>query len=222
MIAAYFSIIRRELLLARRQGGATLSAMLFFILTVTLFPLGVGPAAAVLERISAGTIWVAALLAVLLSLDRLFQADLEDGTLEQMMLLPMPVSVLVLAKVTAHWITTGLPLIIASPLLGVFMQMSTDGYLTLVIVMALGTPTMNLIGAIGAALTVGVRRGGVLLSMIVIPLYIPILIFGVAAVEASVQGYSAAAHMLILTAMLLGALVLAPIAAGWALKLAME
>lgn len=222
MIAAYFSIIRRELLLARRQGGATLSAMLFFILTVTLFPLGVGPSAAVLERISAGTIWVAALLAVLLSLDRLFQADLEDGTLEQMMLLPMPVSVLVLAKVTAHWITTGLPLIIASPLLGVFMQMSADGYLTLVIVMALGTPTMNLIGAIGAALTVGVRRGGVLLSMIVIPLYIPILIFGVAAVEASVQGYSAAAHMLILTAMLLGALVLAPIAAGWALKLAME
>lgn len=222
MISAYFSIIRRELLLARRQGGATLSAMLFFILTVTLFPLGVGPSAAVLERISAGTIWVAALLAVLLSLDRLFQADLEDGTLEQMMLLPMPVSVLVLAKVTAHWITTGLPLIIASPLLGVFMQMSADGYLTLVIVMALGTPTMNLIGAIGAALTVGVRRGGVLLSMIVIPLYIPILIFGVAAVEASVQGYSAAAHMLILTAMLLGALVLAPIAAGWALKLAME
>ena len=222
MIGAYLSIIRRELLLARRQGGATLSAMLFFILTVTLFPLGIGPSAAILERISAGTIWVAALLAVLLSLDRLFQADLEDGTLEQMMLLPMPVSVLVLAKVTAHWITTGLPLIIASPLLGVFMQMSADGYLTLVIVMALGTPTMNLIGAIGAALTVGVRRGGVLLSMIIIPLYIPILIFGVAAVEASVQGYSAAAHMLILTSMLLGALVLAPIAAGWALKLAME
>lgn len=222
MIGVFVAVVRRDLLLARRQGGASLLAVAFFVLVVSLFPLGVGPALQILERIASGVIWVAALLAVLLSLDRLFQADLEDGSLDQLALLPVPLTVVVLAKVAAHWLTTGLPLIVAAPLLGLLMQLSPDGYLVLIAAMALGTPVLSLIGAIGAALTVGIRRGGVLLTLIVIPLYIPVLIFGVGAVEAAVAEFSPRPHLLFLAAMLAGAAVLAPIAAAWALKLALD
>lgn len=222
MLRTFLAIVHRDLLLARRQGGASLLAIAFFVLVVSLFPLGVGPAPETLERIAAGVIWVAALLSVLISLDRLFQADLEDGSLDQLALLPVPLSVVVMGKVAAHWLTTGLPLIVTAPLLGLLMQLDPAGYGPLLAAMALGTPVLSLIGAVGAALTVGVRRGGVLLTLIATPFYIPVLIFGVGAVEAAVTGFSPAAHLLLLAAMLSGALVLAPIAAAAALKLALD
>ncbi|WP_416900268.1 MAG: heme exporter protein CcmB [Minwuia sp.] len=221
-MTVFFRIVGRDLLLARKQGGGSLLVIAFFVMVIMLFPLGVGPAPEVLERISSGTIWVAALLAVLLSLDRLFQADLEDGSLDQLALLPVPLAVVVLGKVAAHWLTTGLPLILAAPVLAVLMQMPFEGFGTLVLSMALGTPTLSLIGAIGAALTVGIRRGGVLLTLIVTPLYIPVLIFGVGAIEATLQGFSPLPHLMFLAAILSGAIVMAPIAAGWALRLALD
>ncbi|MDF1719278.1 MAG: heme exporter protein CcmB [Minwuia sp.] len=222
MSRTFLMLIRRDLLLAHRQGGGSLLAIAFFVLVVSLFPLGVGPAPEMLERIAAGTIWVAALLSVLLSLDRMFQADLEDGSLDQLALLPIPLALVVLAKTIAHWLTTGLPLTLTAPLLGLLMQLSPDAYGALVAGMLLGTPILSLIGAIGAALTVGVRRGGVLLTLIVTPLYIPILIFGVSAVEAAAQGFAISAHMLFLSALLSGTIVIAPIAAAWSLKLALD
>lgn len=222
MGGAFLSIVRRDLLLARRQGGASLLVIAFFVMVIMLFPLGIGPEAEVLSRIASGVIWVAALLSVLLSLDRLFQADLEDGSLDQLALLPVPLFVVVAAKIAAHWLTTGLPLIAASPVLAILMNLPPDGFVALVAAMALGTPTLSLIGAIGAALTVGIRRGGVLLTLIVTPLYIPVLIFGVGAVEAALQDFDPAANLLFLAAILLVAIVMAPMAAAWALRLALD
>ena len=215
-------IVRRDVQLGLRQGSASTMVVMFFILTVTLFPLGVGPEANILQRISPGVLWVAALLASLLSLDRLFQADFEDGSLDFLTLGSLPLEVTVLAKCTAHWLTTGLPLIIVAPLLGVLLNFEPAGYLTLVTAMALGTPTLSLIGAIGAALTVGVRRGGVLLSLLVLPLYIPILIFGVGAIDAATGGLSEKPHLLVLAAVLAGAVALCPWAAAAALRLNQE
>ena len=173
----FFSLVRRDVSLAFRQGSASTMVVMFFVLTVTLFPLGVGPEANILQRISSGVIWVAAMLASMLSLDRLFQADFEDGSLDLLTLGALPLELTVLAKCLAHWLTTGLPLIFIAPVLGVLLHLEPSGYVTLLITMLLGTPVLSLIGAIGAALTVGVRRGGVLLSLLVIPLYIPVLIF---------------------------------------------
>ena len=215
-------IVRRDVQLGLRQGSASTMVVMFFILTVTLFPLGVGPEANILQRISPGVLWVAALLASLLSLDRLFQADFEDGSLDFLTLGSLPLEVTVLAKCTAHWLTTGLPLIIVAPLLGVLLNFEPAGYLTLVTAMALGTPTLSLIGAIGAALTVGVRRGGVLLSLLVLPLYIPILIFGVGAIDAATGGLSEKPHLLVLAAVLAGAVAPCPWAAAAALRLNQE
>ena len=181
-------IVRRDVLLALRQGSASSMVVMFFVLTVTLFPLGVGPEVNILQRMSSGVLWVAALLASMLSLDRLFQADFEDGSLDFLTMGSLPLEVTVLAKCTAHWLTTGLPLMIVAPLLGVLLHLEPAGYLTLIFAMALGTPALSLIGAIGAALTVGVRRGGVLLSLLVLPLYIPILIFGVGAIDGALDG----------------------------------
>jgi heme exporter protein B len=197
-------------------------AAVFFVLVVLLFPLGVGPEAAILARIAAGVLWVAALLAALLSLDRLFQADYEDGSLDLLLLAPLPTSLVVLAKCVAHWLVTGLPLAIVAPLLAVLLQLEVAALPTLVLAMLLGTPILSLIGGIGAALTVGVRRGGVLLSLLVLPLFIPALIFGAAAVEAAATGLSPAPHLLILAALLFAALALAPWAAAAALRLAAE
>jgi len=215
-------IVQRDVRLALRQGSASTMVVMFFILTVTLFPLGVGPEANILQRISPGVLWVAALLASMLSLDRLFQADFEDGSLDFLTLGSLPLEVTVLAKCLAHWLTTGLPLIVAAPLLGVLLNFEPAGYLTLITAMALGTPALSLIGAIGAALTVGVRRGGVLLSLLVLPLYIPILIFGVGAIDAATGGLSEKPHLLVLAAVLLGAVALCPWAAAAALRLNQE
>jgi heme exporter protein B len=222
MFRTFIEIVRRDLKLARKQGGGSLLVIAFFVMVIMLFPLGVGPSTDTLALIASGTIWVAALLSVLLSLDRLFQADLEDGSLEQLALLPVPLVIVVLGKATAHWLTTGLMLMLASPLLAVIMQLPEEGIPVLMLSMLLGTPALSLIGAIGAALTVGVRRGGVLLTLIVTPLYIPILIFGVGAVEADLQGFAAAPHLLFMTAILFGAIVMAPLAASWALRLALD
>ena len=215
-------MVRRDIRLSLRQGGAVVLAIAFFVLAVILFPLGVGPEPGILRRISAGVVWVAALLAALVSLDRIFQADYEDGSLDLLSLGPLPLELLVVAKCTAHWITTGLPLIIAAPILALLLNMEGAGLLTLVAAMALGTPTLSLIGAIGAALTVGVRRGGVLLTILVLPLYTPVLIFGVGAIDGAISGLGGRPHLLILGGLFLGSLALTPWATAAALRLNLE
>lgn len=221
-MSAFLTMVRRDLNLAFRQGFDSLMVVTFFIIAVVLFPFGVGPEPNTLARIAAGTIWVAALLASMLSLERLFQTDYEDGSLELLALAPVPLEVTVLAKVTAHWITTGLPLIVTAPLLAVLMQLPDAGYLVLIGALALGTPALSLIGAVGAALILGSRRGGVLLSLLVLPLYIPVLIFGVSAVDAAIVDMTVRPHLLILGAMFVGALALTPWAAAAALRQALE
>ena len=222
MIRACGQIILRDLRLALRQGLDAVMVLMFFVITVTLFPLGVGPEPNLLARMGPGVIWVAALLSTMLSLDRLFQHDYEDGSLELLMLSPVPLEALVLAKVAAHWLLTGLPLIVASPLLATFMNMPSEGLLVLMVSMLLGTPVSSFIGAVGGALTLGARRGGVLVSLLVLPLYIPLLIFGVAAVDAAIGGLSVKPHLLFLGAMLAAAIPLATWAAGAALRQACE
>jgi heme exporter protein B len=219
---AFWAIVGRDLRLAIRQGGATLMAVAFFLLTVTLFPLGVGPEPGILARIAPGVLWVAALLATLLSLDRMFQADFEDGSLEQLALSGEPLWAVCLAKILAHWLTTGLPLLLASPVLAVLLNMDAAGFGALLLAMLLGTPVLSLIGAIGAALTVSVRRGGVLLSLLVLPLYVPVLIFGVTAIDAAVHGLTAQPHLLLLAALTCAAVPTCPFAAAAALKLSLE
>jgi heme exporter protein B len=215
-------LVLRDLRLALRQGGDAAMVVGFFVLTIVLFSFGVGPEPALLARIAAGILWVTALLAALLSLERLFQADWEDGSLEALALMPLPLEAQVLAKCLAHWLVTGLPLTLVAPLLGLLLYLDAAGYPVLVLSLLLGTPSLSLIGAIGAGLSLGARRGGVLLSLLVLPLYIPILIFGVAAVEASVGGFAARPHLLLLAAFLAGALPLAPLAAAAALRQAVE
>jgi len=221
-VSHFLAIIRRDIKLALRQGGGAPLAVAFFILVVTFFPLGIGPEHALLERISAGVVWVAALLAAMLSLDRLFQADFEDGGLDLLALSPLPLELIVVAKCTAHWLTTGLPLLIAAPVLALLLDMAPDGLAVLALAMLLGTPSLSLIGAIGAALTVGIRRGGVLLSLLVLPLYVPVLIFGAGAVEAATSALAPRPHLLILGALLLAALALAPWASAAALRLNLD
>lgn len=218
----FSTVLMRDIKLAFRQGLDSLMVVAFFVIAVTLFPFGVGPETNVLARIAPGVIWVCALLSVLLSLERLFQADFEDGALELLALSPVGLEWAVLAKVFSHWLTTGLPLMVAAPLLGVFMQLPAEGYVYLIAALAIGTPVLSLIGAIGAALVLGARRGGVLLALLVLPLYIPVLIFGVGAMEAAISGYSIKANLLILGAMLAASLALCPWAAAAALRQALE
>ena len=215
-------LVQRDLALALRQGGDAAMVLAFFVLTVILFPFGVGPEPELLARIAAGIVWVTALLAALLSLDRLFLADYEDGSLEALSLMPLPLEAQVAAKCLAHWLVTGLPLTVAAPLLALFLHLHANAYPALILGMALGTPSLSLIGAIGAALTLGARRGGVLLSLLVLPLYIPVLIFGVAACEAAATGLAARPHLLLLAALLVLALALAPFAAAAGLRQALE
>lgn len=217
-MTAFASLLRRDLRLALRHGGDSLMVVAFFVLVVVLFPFGVGPEPGILARIAAGVIWVGALLAAMLSLERLFLADYEDGSLDLITLSPAPLGVLVLAKTLAHWLTTGVPLIVASPILAIFLGLGLDGYIALAVALLLGTPTLSLIGAIGAALVLGARRGGVLLSLLILPLNIPILIFGVAAVEAAATGLTPRPHLLALAGLLLAALPLAPWAAAAAIR----
>jgi len=217
-----FEIMRRDLRLALRQGVDSLMAVVFFVLAVVLFPLGVGPEANILARIAAGVIWVAALLASMLSLERLFQTDYDDGSLELLALSPVALELVVLAKVVAHWLTTGVPLIVAAPVLAVLLDMDAQGFVVLIVALALGTPTMSLIGSVGAALILGARRGGVLLSLLVLPLFIPVLIFGVAAVDAAIGGFEARPHLMILSGLLVGAVALCPWASAASLRQSLE
>ncbi|HJN26264.1 MAG TPA: heme exporter protein CcmB, partial [Rhodospirillales bacterium] len=205
-----------------RQGMDNMMVVMFFVLAVILFPFGVGPEPNILARIAAGVIWVAALLASMLSLERLFQTDYEDGSLELLTLSPIALEVIVLAKITAHWLTTGLPLIVAAPLLAVLLNMNTEGFPMLIVALLLGTPSLSLIGAVGAALILGSRRGGVLLALLILPLYIPVLIFGVSAVDAVMGGLESKAQLLIMGAFLLGALPLCPWAAAAGVRQAIE
>ncbi|KAF0222187.1 MAG: heme exporter protein [Rhodospirillaceae bacterium] len=218
----FWEVVRRDLRLALRQGSDSLMVVTFFVLTVVLFPFGIGPEAGILERVAAGVLWVTALLASMLSLDRLFQTDYEDGSLELLVLTPTSLMVVVLAKVLAHWLTTGLPLLAAAPILAVLLHMNADGFAILLLTMLIGTPVLSLIGAIGAALVLGARRGGVLVSLLILPLYVPVLIFGVGAIDAAVQGRSAEPHLLILGALLAACLPLAPWATAAALRQALE
>jgi heme exporter protein B len=219
-MAAFFGLFRRDLRLALRQGGEVGLVLGFFVLAVLLFPFGVGPE--LLDRIAGGIIWVAALLAAVLSLDRLFAADYADGGLDLIALSPLPLEAAALAKAAAHWVTTGLPLTVVSPLLALFVNLDPAGIPVLLLGLLLGTPALSLLGGIAAALTLGARRPGVLVSLVVLPLYLPPLIFGSGAVEASLTGDGARAHLLLLGAITLAALPLAPLATAAALRQALD
>ncbi len=216
------AILKRDLHLASRQGMDNMMVVMFFVIAVVLFPFGVGPEPNILARIAAGVIMVAALLASMLSLERLFQTDYEDGSLELLSLSPIALEVVVLAKVAAHWLTTGLPLIVAAPLLAVLLNMNAEGFPMLILALLLGTPSLSLIGAVGASLILGSRRGGVLLALLILPLYIPVLIFGVSAIDAVIGGFAANAQLLILGAFLMGTLALCPWAAAAGVRQAIE
>ena len=188
MFNAFYTIVMRDLLLAMRHRSDILTTLFFFIIAISLFPLGVGPELDTLREIAPGVFWVAALLASMLALERLFAMDYADGTLEHLLLTPQPTGILVLAKVFAHWLITGVPLVLLSPLLGLQYDLSSEALQVMMLTLLLGTPSLSLIGAIGAALTLGLRGGGVLVSLLVLPLYIPVLVFGAGAVEATVSG----------------------------------
>jgi heme exporter protein B len=219
---AFIAIIRRDLVLAFRRRAEMLNPILFFIIVVTLFPLGVGAQPQLLQTIAPGIIWVSALLAAMLSLDGLFRSDFDDGSLEQILLSPHPTSILILGKIIAHWLVTGLPLILVAPLLAEFLGMHSDALIVLLKTLLLGTPVLSLVGAIGVALTVGLRRGGMILSLLVLPLYVPVLIFASNAVEMASGGLPVDAQINILMAMLCFALVLAPLPASAALKMSVS
>ncbi|HEV7929694.1 MAG TPA: heme exporter protein CcmB [Nitrosospira sp.] len=218
----FFRITQRDLLLAMRRRSDVLTTLFFFVIVVSLFPLGVGPEMSMLRTMAPGVVWVAALLASMLSLGRMFSSDHVDGTLEQMLLSPQSLSLLVLGKALAHWLVTGVPLVLMAPVLGIQYDLPGDSLLVLTASLLLGTPVLSLIGAIGAALTLGLRGGGVLVSLLVLPLYIPVLIFGAGAVEASAAGLGAAAHLSLLGAFLLASVVLAPWTTAVSLRISME
>lgn len=216
------TLIRRELKTAFRNRAEILNPLWFFLIVITLFPLGIGPEPQLLARIAPGVVWVAALLASLLSLERLFRDDLLDGSLEQLLLLPSPLAVTVAGKVCAHWLVTGLPLLLLSPLVALLLSLDFTTWRAVALTLLLGTPTLSFIGAIGAALTVGLRKGGVLLSLLVLPLSIPVLIFASGAIQAAANGMAIDGYLAILGAMLAGSLTLAPFAAAAALRISVH
>jgi heme exporter protein B len=215
-------VIRRDLVLAMRRRADVLTTLIFFVMVVSLFPLGVGPETDMLRKMAPGVVWVAALLASMLSLGRMFSADYLDGTLEQMLLVPQSLSLLVLGKIMAHWMLSGLPLVLMAPVLGLQFDMSAAGLWVLIAGLLLGTPVLSMLGAVGAALTLGLRGGGVLVSLLVLPLCIPVLIFGTGAVEAAVSGMSVVSNLSLLGAILLLALVFTPWVTAQALRISME
>ncbi len=222
MLNELWCVLRRDLLLAMRRRADVLTTLFFFIIVVTLFPLGVGPEPGLLRTMAPGILWVAALLASMLALGRLFALDHADGTLEQMLLSPAPLTLIVIGKVLAHWLVSGLPLVILAPLMALQFDLPWAQTAVLTLGLLIGTPVLSLIGAIGAALTLGVRGGGVLVALLVLPLYIPVLIFGAGAVGAEASGVGAGAHLLLLGALLAGSAALAPWAAACALRVAVE
>ena len=222
MFEAFFIILKRDLLLAMRRKSDITSTLFFFVVVVSLFPLAIGPELDILRQIAPGIVWVAALLASMLALDHMFSGDFQDGSLEQLALTPQPLSVLVLAKIVAHWLITGLPLVFIAPVLGLQYDLSSDAIGILVLSLFIGTPVLSLIGAIGAALTLGLRGAGVLVSLLVLPLTIPVLIFGAGAVEASISGLGAEGHLSMLAAIFVLSLLLSPLAVAVSLKVSME
>lgn len=222
MFQAFYALLKRDLLLAFRHRGELANPLLFFLMIVTLYPLGISPETEVLRRIAPGVVWIAALLAALFSLENLFRSDFDDGALEQLLLSAQPLSLLALAKVLAHWLVSGLPMLLLAPLLGLLLAMPGKAIAALVATLAIGTPLLSLIGAIGVALTVGLRRGGALLTLLVMPLYIPVLIFATNAVTAAAAGLPIAGQLYFLAALLALALTLAPVAIAAALRISVN
>ncbi len=222
MLPALRRVIYRDLLLAMRRRSDVLTVLLFFVIVVSLFPLGVGPEPSMLRMIAPGVIWVAALLASMLALNRMFASDFADGTLEQMLLSATPLGMIVAAKVIAHWLISGLPLVLVAPVLALQFDLPQQYLGLLMLSLVLGTPVLSLIGAIGAALTLGLRGGGALLSLLVLPLYIPVLIIGAGAVESAAAGLGAFAHLSLLGAFLVMAAAFGPWAAAVALRISIE
>jgi len=222
MLSILRSVIERDLLLAWRRRTDVFTAVIFFVIVASLFPLGIGPEPQLLRAIGPGVVWVAALLASMLALSRLFAGDYADGTLEQMLLSAAPLPVIVIGKVAAHWIAASVPLVVVAPMLGLQYGLPADALAVLAAALALGTPCLSLIGAIGAALTLGLRGGGVLLALLVLPLYAPVLILGALAVEATASGLAAQPYLLLLAALSLGAASLAPWGIATALRISLE
>lgn len=222
MLQTVIVVLRRELILAMRRRGDVLTVLFFFVIVASLFPLGVGPDPKLLRLMGGGVVWVSALLAAMLSLGRLFASDYADGTLEQLILTPTPPVVWITGKILAHWLVSGVPLILVAPILGVQFGLSSEALLVLVVSLLLGTPVLSLIGAIGAALTLGLRGGGVLVSLLVLPLYIPVLIFGAGAVDGAMSGLGAEAHLSLLGSILILAFILTPWAVSAALRISIE
>jgi heme exporter protein B len=222
LLRAFTLLLKRDLTLAIRHRAEMINPLLFFVLVTSLFPLGIGADPKLLQAVGPGVIWVAALLAALLSLEGIFRSDFEDGTLEQFLLSSHPVSVLVLAKVLAHWLITGLPLLVISPLLGVLLGLPGDAIIILLVTLTLGTPVLSLIGAVGVALTVGLRKGGMILSLLVLPLYVPLLIFAASAVDTAAAGLPVTAHLSLISALLVLALSLSPLATAAALRISLS
>nr|WP_307726991.1 heme exporter protein CcmB [Pontibacterium sinense] len=222
MRGLFLAVLKRDLLLSYRRRSDLVNPLIFFLMVATLFPLGVSPEPDFLAQLAPGVVWVAALLSTLLSMDSVFRSDFEDGTLEQTLLSPQPLFVVVLGKVIAHWMLTGLPLALLAPVLGIMLFLPDGGMGGLMISLLLGTPTLSLVGAIGAALTVGLRKGGVLISLLVLPLYIPVLIFGTSAVQAAVTGLPLGGYLALLGAMLALGIVMAPLAIGAALRISVS
>ncbi|MBL8526312.1 MAG: heme exporter protein CcmB [Burkholderiales bacterium] len=222
MGAALGWIIRRDLLLAVRQRTDVATTVVFFVIVVSLFPLGVGPEMEKLRPLAAGVLWVAALLASMLSLGRLFAADYADGSLEQLLIAPQPLSLLVLGKIVAHWLVSGVPLVLIAPVLGIQYDLTGTALAVMTLSLLIGTPVLSAIGAVGAALTLGLRGGGVLIALLVLPLYVPVIIFGAGAVEATQSGIGPEGHLSLLGAFLLLSMVIGPIAAATALRISVE
>ena len=218
MISALLAIFKRDMLLAFRQRAEILQPMIFFVLVISLFPLGVGPGPATLQKIGPGVIWVAAILSSLLGMERLFRDDFQDGSLEQLMLSTAPMPMVALVKVLVHWLASILPLILMSPLLALFVNLSVEMYWALLQTLLLGTPLLSLVGAIAVGLTVSLQKGGVLLALLLLPVFVPLLIFATAAVDAAALQLSYSAHLGLIGAMLLLAFALAPAAIAFALR----
>ena len=214
--------MQRDLLMAWRRSSDIFSVVMFFVLAVVLFPLGVGPELDTLRKIAPGIIWVAALLAAMLSLDQLFQSDADDGSLDLLLLAPIPLETIVIAKCCAHWMVTGLPLILVAPILGILLNLPLSGFAVMIITLVISTPTISLLGSVGAALTIGARRGGVLVALLILPLLTPILIMSANAVDLALVGLNYTPLIALLGAFFLICLVVCPFVAAAALRLAAE
>ena len=218
----WWILVQRDLLMAWRRSSDIFSVVMFFVLAVVLFPLGVGPELDTIRKIAPGIIWVAALLAAMLSLDQLFQSDADDGSLDLLLLAPIPLETIVIAKCCAHWMVTGLPLILVAPILGILLNLPLSGFVVMIITLVISTPTISLLGSVGAALTIGARRGGVLVALLILPLLTPILIMSANAVDLALVGLNYTPLIALLGALFLICLVVCPFVAAAALRLAAE